>query len=104
MTVADKPLVRDVILRDGTPLRLHPPSPESHQDIKAFHDGLAEDSLSHRADGRPATGLAARPLSPEDLSILALENDTVAGHWCKVVVLRGPLGVDLHASTSLPAS
>jgi diacylglycerol O-acyltransferase len=33
----------------------------------------------------------ARPLSREDLSILALENDTVAGHTCKVIVLGGPL-------------
>ncbi|MGI8450496.1 MAG: wax ester/triacylglycerol synthase domain-containing protein, partial [Streptosporangiaceae bacterium] len=33
----------------------------------------------------------ARPLSGEDLSILALENETVAGHTCKVIVLGGPL-------------
>ena len=32
-----------------------------------------------------------RPLSPEDLAILALENETVAGHTCKVIVLRDPL-------------
>src|SRR5436190_22611946 len=29
----------------------------------------------------------ARPLSAEDLSILALENDIVAGHTCKVIML-----------------
>ena len=29
----------------------------------------------------------ARPLSHEDLSILALENETVAGHTCKVILL-----------------
>jgi diacylglycerol O-acyltransferase / wax synthase len=40
----------------------------------------------------PETG--ARPLSREDLSILALEDDTVAGHTCKVIVLDGPLAVD----------
>ena len=34
----------------------------------------------------------ARPLSREDLSILALENETVAGHTCKVIVLGGPAG------------
>src|SRR5436190_6464394 len=28
-----------------------------------------------------------RPLSAEDLSILALENDIVVGHTCKVVML-----------------
>jgi diacylglycerol O-acyltransferase / wax synthase len=33
----------------------------------------------------------ARPLSREDLSILALESETVAGHTCKVIVLDGPL-------------
>jgi WS/DGAT/MGAT family acyltransferase len=33
----------------------------------------------------------ARPLSREDLSILALENETVAGHACKVIRLDGPL-------------
>lgn len=33
----------------------------------------------------------ARPLSREDLSILALENETVAGHTCKVIVLGGLL-------------
>lgn len=31
----------------------------------------------------------ARPLSHEDLSILALENETVAGHTCKVILLDG---------------
>lgn len=37
------------------------------------------------------TGLdaGARPLSGEDLSILALENETVAGHTCKVILLDG---------------
>jgi diacylglycerol O-acyltransferase len=32
-----------------------------------------------------------RPLSAEDLSILELENETVAGHTCKLVVLEGTL-------------
>src|ERR1700722_8728382 len=35
----------------------------------------------------------ARPLSREDLSILALENESVAGHTCKVIVLGGPVGL-----------
>ncbi len=43
--------------------------------------------------------MGARPLSREDLSILALEDETVAGHTCKVIVLDGPLAVDaLRAS------
>ena len=33
----------------------------------------------------------ARPLSREDLNILELENETVAGHTCKVIVLDGPV-------------
>ncbi len=54
--------------------------------------------------GGPAQGSAAassqacqavRCLSPEDLSILRLENETVAGHTCKVIVLRGKIDPDL---------
>jgi diacylglycerol O-acyltransferase len=32
-----------------------------------------------------------RPLSDEDLAILALESRTVAGHTCKVILLDGPI-------------
>jgi diacylglycerol O-acyltransferase / wax synthase len=32
----------------------------------------------------------SRPLEAEDLAILSLENDTIAGHTCKVVVLDQP--------------
>jgi wax ester synthase-like acyl-CoA acyltransferase family protein len=42
----------------------------------------------------PGPGRVARPVTPEDLSILALENETVAGHTCIVMVLRGTLGLD----------
>jgi diacylglycerol O-acyltransferase len=35
---------------------------------------------------------AAQRLSQEDLSILALENATVAGHTCKVILVQGQLG------------
>jgi diacylglycerol O-acyltransferase / wax synthase len=38
--------------------------------------------------GKPA---GARRLSPEGQRILALENETVAGHTCKVIELDGPL-------------
>jgi WS/DGAT/MGAT family acyltransferase len=38
-------------------------------------------------------------LSPEDLSILALENETVAGHMCKVIVLSRPVDLDLLRSS-----
>ena len=39
--------------------------------------------------GEAGRTAAARPLSREDLSILALENETVAGHTCKVILLDG---------------
>ena len=40
-----------------------------------------------------------RRLTREDLSILGLENETVAGHACKVVVLRGAVDLDLLRSS-----
>ena len=52
-----------------------------------------------RADGGTGLGLAARRLSQEDLTILALENQTVAGHACKVVVLRAALDLGLLRSS-----
>jgi WS/DGAT/MGAT family acyltransferase len=39
--------------------------------------------------GEAGLETGARPLSREDLSILALENETVAGHTCKVILLDG---------------
>jgi diacylglycerol O-acyltransferase / wax synthase len=60
--------------------------------------GMPPTAANRAADG-PGTGRGARRLSPEDLSILALENETVAGHTCKVIVLRGALDLDqLRAS------
>ncbi len=48
---------------------------------------------------RGAAAVPARPvvrrLSAEDLSILALETETVAGHTCKVIVLGDPIDADL---------
>jgi WS/DGAT/MGAT family acyltransferase len=51
------------------------------------------------ADEGPAKATGARRLSPEARRILALENETVAGHTCKVIELDGPLDIDqLRAS------
>jgi diacylglycerol O-acyltransferase len=53
------------------------------------------------------TASEGRPLSPEDLRILALEDETVAGHTCKVIVLSGAVGLDqLRSSIAarLPAA
>jgi diacylglycerol O-acyltransferase len=64
--------------------------------------GLGRRSLRHHmtAEGS-ASGFATPPdervvcpLSPEDLSILALENETVVGHTCKIIVLDGRIEVD----------
>ena len=41
----------------------------------------------------------ARRLSADLLSILALENETVAGHMAKVIVLPGPVNLDLLRSS-----
>ena len=47
------------------------------------------------AAAESTTGRVVRRMSPEDLSILALENETVAGHTCKVIVLGGRIDLDL---------
>lgn len=47
----------------------------------------------------PGPGWVARRLTPEDLSILALEDETVAGHACNVMVLRGAVDLDLLRSS-----
>ena len=54
------PLVRDVILRDGTPLRLRTPTPGDYDDIRAFYDRLSEDSLHTRFHGYVRTEGPAR--------------------------------------------
>jgi diacylglycerol O-acyltransferase / wax synthase len=51
------------------------------------------------ANEGPGKGTGARRLSPEARRILALENETVAGHTCKVIELDGPLDISrLRAS------
>jgi hypothetical protein len=39
-----QPLVRDVLLRDGSTLRLQAPTPGDFDDIKEFYDGLSQES------------------------------------------------------------
>src|SRR5690242_16992316 len=53
------------------------------------------------------TASEGRRLSAEDLSILALEQETVAGHACKVILLGGEIDLaELRSSISgrLPGS
>jgi diacylglycerol O-acyltransferase / wax synthase len=52
-------------------------------------------TTSSWADPDWPADLIVRRLSPEDMSILALENETVAGHTCKVIVLNEGIDIDL---------
>ena len=54
------PLVRDVLLRDGSTLRLQASTPEDFEDIKAFYDRLSPDSRHSRFHGSGRTDLVAR--------------------------------------------
>jgi acetate---CoA ligase (ADP-forming) len=58
--MATQQLVRDVILRDGSTLRLRAPALEDLEDIKAFYDGLSPDSRYMRFHGYGRTDIAAR--------------------------------------------
>jgi len=54
-----KPLVRDVLLRDGSTLRLQTATPVDFEDIKAFYDGLSPESRYPRFHGFGRTDIAA---------------------------------------------
>jgi acyl-CoA synthetase (NDP forming)/RimJ/RimL family protein N-acetyltransferase len=53
-------LARDVLLRDGSTLRLQAPAPPDFGDIKAFYDGLSPESRYFRFHGYGRTDGAAR--------------------------------------------
>jgi acyl-CoA synthetase (NDP forming)/RimJ/RimL family protein N-acetyltransferase len=53
-------LVRDVLLRDGSTLRLQAPTPADFDDIKEFFDGLSAESGYLRFHGYGRTDIAAR--------------------------------------------
>jgi len=55
-----QPLVRDVLLRDGSTLRLQAPTPVDFDDIKAFYDDLSPDSRYLRFHGFGRTDAVAR--------------------------------------------
>src|SRR5215218_357863 len=60
------PIVRDVILRDGSALRLRSPRPEDEPAIKAFFDGLAPESRYMRFHGHGRTDIVARDYASAD--------------------------------------
>ena len=53
-------MVRDVLLRDGSTLRLHAPEPADYDAIKAFYDGLSSESRYFRFHGYGRTDTVAR--------------------------------------------
>src|SRR4051812_508289 len=64
MTTA--PLVRDVILRDGSVLRLRSPAREDEAAIKAFFDALSAESRDTRFHGAGRTDTVARDYAHAD--------------------------------------
>jgi acetate---CoA ligase (ADP-forming) len=60
VNVTAQPLVRDVILGDGSTLRLRAPTPEDYEDIKAFYDRLSPESLHMRFHGMVGTDVPSR--------------------------------------------
>src|SRR4051812_47698900 len=59
-------LVRDVILRDGSALRLRSPEPEDETAIKAFFDGLSAESRYTRFHGAGRTDTVSRDYAHAD--------------------------------------
>ena len=58
--VSSHSLVRDVLLRDGSTLRLETPAPEDFGDIKAFYDSLSSESRYLRFHGYGRADTVAR--------------------------------------------
>jgi hypothetical protein len=79
--VTGERLVRDVILGDGSSLRLVAPGPEDYEDVKAFYDRLSGESLYMRFHGIARTDLAARHLvdagGVERLALICRQGDRV---------------------------
>ncbi|WP_445152589.1 bifunctional acetate--CoA ligase family protein/GNAT family N-acetyltransferase [Baekduia sp. Peel2402] len=63
----DAPIVRDVILRDGSALRLRSPRPEDEAAIRAFFDGLSFESRYLRFHGAGRSDLISRDYANADL-------------------------------------
>jgi acyl-CoA synthetase (NDP forming)/ribosomal protein S18 acetylase RimI-like enzyme len=55
-----RPLTRDVILADGSTLRLRAPGREDYDDVKAFYDALSPDSRYMRFHGMVGTDIPSR--------------------------------------------
>jgi acetate---CoA ligase (ADP-forming) len=88
-----KPLIRDVLLRDGMTLRLQAPTPSDYDDIKAFYDDLSPDSRYLRFHGFGRTDILARADAEasgvDRLALLARHDGRVVAAAC-YVGLREP--------------
>ncbi len=79
--ITTQPLVRDVILGDGSTLRLRAPGPDDYEDIKGFYDGLSPESRYMRFHGMVGTAGPARHLveagGVERLALICRHGDRV---------------------------
>jgi acetate---CoA ligase (ADP-forming) len=67
VSAATRPaLVRDVLLRDGSTLRLRAPGPEDFEAIRAFYEALSPESRYLRFHGYGRTDAAARHYADAD--------------------------------------
>ena len=83
---SQKPLVRDVLLRDGWTLRLQAPTPVDYDEIKAFYDGLSPDSRYFRFHGFGRTDTVARA----DAEASGVDRLTLIGrHAGRVMAVAG---------------
>jgi acetate---CoA ligase (ADP-forming) len=80
--MASAQLIRDVILRDGSTLRLRTPSPADFDDIKAFYDALSPESRYLRFHGYGRTDTAARDYAEAD----GVDRMALIGHHSDRVV------------------
>jgi acetyl coenzyme A synthetase (ADP forming)-like protein len=80
---------RDVILRDGTTLRLHPPRGEEAGELLEFFSRLSTESLYFRFHGLPAVGprLVAGFLDPDGIERGALAGTLSEDGHARVVAL-----------------
>jgi len=80
------PLIRDVLLRDGTTLRLRQATPEDYEEIKLFYDRLSPESRYLRFHGAGRTDAAARRHAEADgVDRVSL----IARHGGRVVAVAG---------------
>jgi acetate---CoA ligase (ADP-forming) len=75
------PVVRDVLLRDGSSLRLQAPTPADFDEVRGFFDGLSAESRFMRFHGSARSDVAARAAveagGPDRCSLIARHDGRV---------------------------